>query len=88
LDDADYVEVIVEVDLDQVDRVEAWLHDRGLSSERMRLGVLAHGDARSVASAFVAPIGDRRAPRPLPIPAELTGTVHSVTVTPVPDLEA
>jgi hypothetical protein len=79
-----YFEAIVECDPPQVERVQAWLDERGLGAHRMRSGVLATGSAERMAAAFGGDVGERDRPRSLPIPPELAGVVRSVTVVPVP----
>jgi hypothetical protein len=58
----------------------AWLSDRGLTALPMKQGLLVSGRRSDVERAFSVDLSDANLPYQIPIPAELSGNVASITL--------
>ncbi len=61
-------------------RVQAWLEQRGLSTTRLKQGLLISGNRENVEKAFSVSLSTSQVPAPLPVPEDLAPYVASITL--------
>jgi hypothetical protein len=61
-------------------QVQAWLEQRGLSTLRMKQGLLVTGTRSQIEEAFAVSLDNPRRPLELPVPDDLRSHVASLTV--------
>jgi len=77
----EYIEVFLEWSGEgEQDRAVRWLEARGLRTRPMRHGLLLTGTVQQIQDIFSTTLHDQPLPLHLPVPADLSASVASITV--------
>jgi len=79
----EYIEAVLTMRAaDQSGRAERWLLAHGLRFMPLRLGLLVQGNREAFDRAFGVDLREARLPTFVPVPAELSDAVASITIPP------